>query len=390
MTQIPVVQVPMRLLDTPPMLAVDEPVAPALFQQTWQSLSETDVITPEIPGEVPEPQPVEDNQDESEAPISVTLPVIENQQKQSLIKPNIKILTSAQKPETQEHPGQFEQPVVVMQLAVPVEAVRAPQEVPPALPIPVLARVLPEKSLQTAATSASMAPQQVVTAQPSAPSAPAVFPAPPTDVVQDISPPPPPPPPSPIATSPAISSMPASFLPALAVAAPVAFRLMPSDDGRDTLLAVPPAASELTPGPHIAPGQPQAAHRAPPVHVAQQLAVALTASDTGTTEVTLNPEELGRVRLSLTPSDTGITVSIMAERPDTADLMRRHLGTLTREFQAIGYDNVNFDFTGDGGADSDQKPQEGAVTAQPADIAPPPPVPAGIAMLSLAGLDLKF
>lgn len=387
MTQIPVVQVPMRLLDTPPMLAVDEPVAPALFQQTWQSLSETDVITTEIPGEVPEPQPAEDNQDESEAPISVMLPVIENPKKQSLLKPNSNP-APAQTAETNEAQAQLAPPVGASQSEVAVETTQASQEDPPALPAPLLTGALPGKSFQIAqAPIPSALPKQVVTVPPSAPDTPALLPVVPTDVVHGASPPPSPP----IAVSPAVSSIPSPPVPSMvAVVAPTAFRLMLPDDQHDSLLAVPPVASERAPSPHIAPGQPQAAHRAPPVHVAQQLAVALAASDTGTTEVTLNPEELGRVRLSLTPSDTGITVSIMAERPETADLMRRHLDTLTREFQAIGYDNVTFDFTGDGGAESDQQPQEGATTPQSSDIVQTPPGPAGIAMLSLAGLDLKL
>ena len=39
-------------------------------------------------------------------------------------------------------------------------------------------------------------------------------------------------------------------------------------------------------------------------------------------ELTLNPEELGRVRMTLATHDAGITVTIVAERADTLDLMR--------------------------------------------------------------------
>lgn len=197
-----------------------------------------------------------------------------------------------------------------------------------------------------------------------------------------------PPPVIPNATAMAPNVPDPSVLPLLATA-PAAFRLLPLED-RDPALAAPSVPLDLTHGQGAAPAQAPPIHRAQPALIAQQLAVALAASDTGTTEVTLNPEELGRVRLSLTPSDTGITVSILAERPDTADLMRRHLDTLTREFQAIGYDDVTFDFSGDGSAAPDQQTQDGAPLDQPADSDPVPPIPAEIAMLSLASLDLKL
>lgn len=61
-------------------------------------------------------------------------------------------------------------------------------------------------------------------------------------------------------------------------------------------------------------------------------------------ELSLNPEELGRVRLSISAAESGITVHVLAERPETLDLMRRHIDQLAREFQALGYDSINFAF----------------------------------------------
>src|SRR5690606_803113 len=51
--------------------------------------------------------------------------------------------------------------------------------------------------------------------------------------------------------------------------------------------------------------------------------------------------ELGRVKLSLQAIDSTITVTIMAERPETADLMRRHVDILAQEFRALGYQDVS-------------------------------------------------
>lgn len=66
-----------------------------------------------------------------------------------------------------------------------------------------------------------------------------------------------------------------------------------------------------------------------------------------TTEVRLNPEELGRVRMTMLQSDGAISVTITAERGDTLDLMRRHIGLLAEEFRQIGYGTITFDFGAD-------------------------------------------
>jgi flagellar hook-length control protein FliK len=78
--------------------------------------------------------------------------------------------------------------------------------------------------------------------------------------------------------------------------------------------------------------------------VAQQIAGAFVRSDGGRTEISLNPEELGRVRFAMVASDTGMTFVISAERAETADLMRRNLEDLAREFRELGYQNLTFSF----------------------------------------------
>lgn len=61
-------------------------------------------------------------------------------------------------------------------------------------------------------------------------------------------------------------------------------------------------------------------------------------------EIMLQPEELGRVRLALSASETAVNVSITVERPETLDLMRRYIGQLADEFRALGYQDVSFEF----------------------------------------------
>jgi hypothetical protein len=58
-------------------------------------------------------------------------------------------------------------------------------------------------------------------------------------------------------------------------------------------------------------------------------------------EIALDPPELGRVRLSLVEAGGGMTLSIVAERPETAELMRRHVDLLAQEFSRSGLDAPN-------------------------------------------------
>lgn len=85
--------------------------------------------------------------------------------------------------------------------------------------------------------------------------------------------------------------------------------------------------------------------------VSTQLGDAVRHSGNGSTDVALNPEELGRVRLSLSTQDGTLHVAITAERPETQDLIRRNIAMLQSDFRAIGYTDVAFDF-GPGGRET--------------------------------------
>lgn len=63
-------------------------------------------------------------------------------------------------------------------------------------------------------------------------------------------------------------------------------------------------------------------------------------------EIALQPEELGRVRMAMTLTDAGATVVIAADRPETLDLMRRHIDALADAIRNLGYDSLTFDFRG--------------------------------------------
>jgi hypothetical protein len=82
--------------------------------------------------------------------------------------------------------------------------------------------------------------------------------------------------------------------------------------------------------------------------LAQQIAEAATRSPDRVTDIALEPEELGRLRLGIVTGDTSVTVQIQAERPETLDLLRRHLDQLTEEFRRLGYASVAIDIGSDG------------------------------------------
>lgn len=91
-----------------------------------------------------------------------------------------------------------------------------------------------------------------------------------------------------------------------------------------------------------------------PRHVAQQLAEAVATAGRRNVEVSLNPIELGRVSMRLATHDTGVTVVIQAERPETEELMRRHIQDLAREFKEMGFTDISFQFGSDARADSSE------------------------------------
>lgn len=83
-------------------------------------------------------------------------------------------------------------------------------------------------------------------------------------------------------------------------------------------------------------------------------------------EITLSPEELGRVRLSATQTDHGVVLVVQAERPETLDLMRRHLPDLMQDLRDMGFGDVSY--SDQGQSRSQQQAERGTTTqaeAQP-------------------------
>ena len=80
---------------------------------------------------------------------------------------------------------------------------------------------------------------------------------------------------------------------------------------------------------------------------AQLVDVARTTPN-GTVEVKLAPEELGRVHMTVSQSEADVTITVVVERPETLDLMRRHADMLSTELRQAGFERLSFSF-GQGG-----------------------------------------
>jgi len=80
-------------------------------------------------------------------------------------------------------------------------------------------------------------------------------------------------------------------------------------------------------------------------NVIMQIAQAALAGGSQAVEIALDPIELGKVRMTLHTSETGINVQILADRPETIDLMRRNAHLLEAEFENLGYQDIGFEFS---------------------------------------------
>lgn len=113
----------------------------------------------------------------------------------------------------------------------------------------------------------------------------------------------------------------------------------------------------------------------------------------GSVELRLDPPELGLVRVSLSSSEGGAHALVIAERPETAELLRRHAELLAKELASAGQGRVDVEvstggrggFARDDGARPAPNPSlEAETKSDPA--AGPRPVPSAAS----GGLDLRF
>ena len=98
---------------------------------------------------------------------------------------------------------------------------------------------------------------------------------------------------------------------------------------------------------------------APRLISAQVVEIARTQPDKPV-ELTLNPEELGRLRMTFQSDSTSMNVVLQVERPETLELMRRHIELLAQDMKELGYEDVSFSFQQQNNTASSEQQQENA------------------------------
>ncbi len=133
-----------------------------------------------------------------------------------------------------------------------------------------------------------------------------------------------------------------------------------------------------------------------PRHIALQLADVARTHQNRAVELTLSPEELGRLRLTFSGDMSAMTVSVNVERPETLDLMRRHIDILAQEMRDIGYGDVSFSFEQSGfGAEGSfgREENDGASLMRQDELPPISAQPEAIARVNLSsstGVDIRL
>jgi hypothetical protein len=96
---------------------------------------------------------------------------------------------------------------------------------------------------------------------------------------------------------------------------------------------------------------------APPPEVAiGQVATAIEGATGRLVEIRLDPPELGRVQIQLNPIDGGVQALVLAQRPETHELLRRHAEMLLQELADAGFGSVRLDFAAGGDTASHDHP----------------------------------
>jgi len=164
-----------------------------------------------------------------------------------------------------------------------------------------------------------------------------------------------------------------------------------------TDLADPLATGAAGPPPPPAAAEPDrtnamtSAHRPLSQSIAHQLALNISHQPGREVEITLSPDELGKVRMTVSAADGALTLSLTADRGDTLDLLRRHIDQLAQDFRDLGFDRLNFSFSqgrNDTAPDAKDWPTGGG--ADPPDTAPPKQATPPLAATLSGGLDLRL
>lgn len=107
---------------------------------------------------------------------------------------------------------------------------------------------------------------------------------------------------------------------------------------------------------------------------AQQIGAQVVTLGKGRFELSLAPAELGKVEMWLQDSDNRLTLTVNAERPETMDLIRRHIALLEQELRGLGFGSLSLQMGADGapGSQGGQNPQQDSTIKADAAISESP------------------
>lgn len=122
------------------------------------------------------------------------------------------------------------------------------------------------------------------------------------------------------------------------------------------------AAATMPPGQaaHLLPNTASASSGAIAHQAAQAIIATVRSGKSGQIDVTLRPEELGRIRFEIVGSGERLHVNLFVERPDSMDLMRRNADQLLADLRQSGFGQATLSFGNWGG----QKPAHHAHPAR--------------------------
>lgn len=164
------------------------------------------------------------------------------------------------------------------------------------------------------------------------------------------------------------------------------------------MVTVEESNTRLSMTPQEAMSQARLAQSAPnPAQVVRQLADAVRTTDDNVVELTMDPPELGRVRMSISEASGVTTITIAADNQATSELMRRHIDMLRKDFAELGHQNVSFSFeqgNSDGQRQTNGEVSQGDGSGQQGDVTqasdarvPPPNAPQ---TTPTTGLDIRI
>ncbi|MDM7256189.1 MAG: flagellar hook-length control protein FliK, partial [Paracoccus sp. (in: a-proteobacteria)] len=122
--------------------------------------------------------------------------------------------------------------------------------------------------------------------------------------------------------------------------------------------------------------------------ISHQIGEAILRERNGDVEVTLTPEDLGSVRLSIRPGDGGHVITIWAERPETLEAARRAADLLQRDLRESGFGEAALSFSG-GGQDNRSSPSQRPGISGDSPIQPVTPPATGQVSPTTGRLNIK-